>query len=111
MPFFRKHHRARRRGFTLIEAALATTIVGVGVVASAQLFLSCTQQNASSANMTTAMLLASNVREAMSGLAFNDPTNGTATFGKETGETLPVFDDIDDFDGGSFNPPIDSLRA
>ncbi|MGH7180055.1 MAG: hypothetical protein ACREJC_21940 [Tepidisphaeraceae bacterium] len=68
-------------------------------------------QNRTAADMTTAMLLASNVREAMTGLSFRDPYTGTTTFGPETGETLATYNDVDDFDGRSFSPPIDSLRA
>lgn len=106
----------RRRGFTLIESALAAVIVGVALVASFQLFAACTQQNATSTRMTTAMMLAENVHEAMIGLMFSDPGTGTATFGPETAETLDKFDDVDDFNGPSpgpgmtLNPPVDSRR-
>jgi len=92
-------------------------IVGVAIVASMRLFASCSQQNSVSTRMTTAMLLAGNVREAMTGLSFNDPIFGKATFGSEVGETLASYNDVDDFNGPansvsqSFNPPIDSLRA
>ncbi|HVT90162.1 MAG TPA: prepilin-type N-terminal cleavage/methylation domain-containing protein [Tepidisphaeraceae bacterium] len=103
-------HSKRRRGFTLIETALATVIVGVGIVAMMQLFAACTFETRASAQMSTATLLASNIQEAMGGLTFADPSVGHTHFGKETGETLATFNDIDDFDAGSFNPPIDSLR-
>ena len=46
--------RRRRRGFTLIEASLATVIVGVGILSMMQLFTACTQQNGNAVNMTTA---------------------------------------------------------
>lgn len=101
---------ARRRGFTLIETALATIIVGVGIVASMQLFATCSVHNRSSNQMTAAMLLCDNVREAMAGLNFNDPTTGKTTWGAEE-SGLAGFDDVDDFDGQTFSPPIDSLRA
>jgi hypothetical protein len=35
----------------------------------------------------------------MAGLPFSDPSNGTQTFGPESGETLATFNDVDDFDG------------
>ncbi len=107
----------RGRGFTLIESALATVIVGVALVATFRLFAACTQQNANSTRMTTAMMLAENVHEAMIGLLFNDPGTGMTTFGPELGETLIRFDDVDDFNGPAggpgltLNPPIDSRRA
>src|SRR4051812_38526077 len=101
-----------RRAFTLLETALATIIVGVGIVATMQLFAVCSQQNRAANQMTVAMLLCDNIREAMAGLSFNDPTSGKTTWGAEAGETnVSAFDDVDDFDGKTFSPPIDSLRA
>lgn len=101
---------SRRRGFTLIEAALATAIIGLGLVSGIRLFAACTQQNHASNRMTIAMLLATNIHEAMIGLSFNDPSTGTTHFGPEAGETLQTWDDVDDFDGSTFNPPINSQR-
>ena len=86
-------------------------IIGIGVVASIRLFSACSMENRTSNQMTTAMLLCSHVREAMVGLTFNDPISGETNFGFESGETLVSFDDVDDFDGQTFNPPIDSLRS
>jgi type II secretory pathway pseudopilin PulG len=104
------HPRKPRSGFTLIEATLATIVVGVGILSLMQLFTTCTQQNAAASHMTTAMLLAQNVQETMAGLTFNDPAYGKTYFGPEPGQSLASFDDVDDFDGQTFNPPIDSNR-
>jgi type II secretory pathway pseudopilin PulG len=98
------------RGFTLIEATLATIIVGTGVLAAVQLFGTCAQQNMHSAQATVAMSLANNVQEAMGGLAFYDPQFGHATHGSESGESLSNYDDLDDFNNRTFNPPIDANR-
>jgi len=100
-----------KRGFTLIEAALATVIIGVGVVAMMQLFNSCTRENATGTRMTTALMLAQNIRELTQTLAFNDPASGRSVFGAETGETLASYDDVDDLDGHTFSPPIDATRT
>jgi type II secretory pathway pseudopilin PulG len=100
----------RRRGFTLVEAALTTVIVGLGVLATMSLFAACSQENMSASEMTTAMELATNIQEAMANMAFADPIKGTTNFGPETGETLSSYNDVDDFDGKTINPPIDSLR-
>jgi hypothetical protein len=100
----------RGRGFTLIEAALATIIVGVGIVSMMTLFAACSQQASAANQMTTAPMLANNVHEALVGLAFADPTFGHQYFGPEPGETLTTYNDIDDFDGSKFNPPIDAQR-
>ena len=103
--------KRRRSGFTLIEASLATVIVGVGLLAMIQLMASLTDQNQAAHQMTTARLLASNVQEAMAGLSFNDPAYSTTYFGPEPGETLAFYNDVDDFDGRSFSPPIDATRV
>jgi len=100
----------RSRGFTLIEAALATVIIGVGVVAAMQAFGAGTRLNRNATHMTAAMLLANNIQEVTAALPFNDPIYGRTTFGPESGEVLGTYNDLDDFDGMSFNPPIDTSR-
>ena len=40
-----------------------------------------------------------------------DPTSTTLKWGPEPGESLSGYDDLDDFDGLSFNPPIDAQRT
>src|SRR4051812_50211530 len=74
-------------------------------------FGTCSMQNISATQTTTAMMLASNVQEAMANVSFCDPIMGKTTFGAEGGESLATFDDVDDFDGQSLNPPIDALRT
>ncbi|HSI35943.1 MAG: prepilin-type N-terminal cleavage/methylation domain-containing protein [Phycisphaerae bacterium] len=109
----RRRHPARARGFTLVEAAITTVIIGVGCVALLELLGAGTVANKESAQLTTAMNLAGNVREAMSSLYYSDPTASTH-WGPETGETaVSAFDDLDDFDGWSSSPgnPIDARRA
>jgi len=93
-----------------MEASLATLIVGLGVVSMMQLFAACTRQNRAAFDMTTAMLLAQNVQETMADLEFTDPAYGKTYFGPEGSQTLATYDDIDDFNAQTFNPPIDSVR-
>ena len=104
----RPRHRARR-GFTLIEAAMTTVIIGVGCVAMLELLGAGTLANNEGSELTTAMNLAGNVRECMTGVAYTDPTNPTH-WGSESGETTATYNDIDDFDGKTFSPPIDARR-
>jgi len=40
----------------------------------------------------------------------NPARETTAVFGPESGETLATADDVDDFDGQTFSPPINSQR-
>jgi prepilin-type N-terminal cleavage/methylation domain-containing protein len=98
------------RGFTLMETALAIVIVGVGFLSVFELYTNTSRQNFESASVTTAAALAGNVREMMQGLRFDDPVDRLRRFGAESGEDVGDFDDVDDFDGVSLNPPLDSTR-
>ena len=55
---------SRRRGFTLVEAATATVIIGVAFTALLQLLAVGTVSNREGAELTTAVHLANNVHEA-----------------------------------------------
>lgn len=109
-------HRPRRarRGFTLIEAAMATVIIGVGVVAmvdAQQVFI---RSNNWSSKASTAAFLANEIREMTRFMPKHDPvtrievntSGGSALlfgWGIESNEfTVDDLDDLDDFDGLSF---------
>src|SRR3954466_11339350 len=98
-----------RGGFPLIEAALVTTIISFGVLAMLQLLAVGTVSNSDGAEMSTAINLAKGMRELMVGMPIADPQTPTH-WGAESGETLATYDDIDDFDGRSYSPPIDARR-
>lgn len=97
-------------GFTLIETALATVIVGVGVVAMMQLLTVCSSQNSGASQSTTAIYLAQCVQEMMADLPFNDPSG--AGFGREESGGLLTWDDVDDFNGWdtTAGAPVDATR-
>jgi hypothetical protein len=101
--------RLSRSGFTLIEAALVTTIISFGVLAMLQLLAVGTVSNSDGAEMSTAINLAKSVREMMVGMPIADPQTPTH-WGSEAGENLASYDDIDDFDGKTYSPPIDARR-
>ncbi|CAN5762785.1 hypothetical protein BH11PLA1_BH11PLA1_22130 [soil metagenome] len=102
------------RGFTLLESALATVIIGVGVLALVEAQATFSRNNDYSSSSATAAYLAGEIRERMRVLPRHDPVTGlfvvgsgsTATlsgWGPDTGETLAEdFDDVDDFDGQVF---------
>ena len=100
-----------RRGFTLMEASLAVMIVGIGFLAVMELFSACTMENQKSTQVTTAQLLCTNIQEMTANMSFKDPYYAATAWGAEAAETLANYNDIDDFDGLSFNPPLDSTRA
>jgi prepilin-type N-terminal cleavage/methylation domain-containing protein len=100
----------RRRGFTLIETALTVTIVGVAIVSLVQFLAAGTVANVDSAELTTGMTLARNVREFSLRLAFMDPTT-PSTWGIDSGESAAdptTYDDSNDLAGRTFSPPVDS---
>lgn len=120
-----------RSAFTLIETALATVIVGVGVLASIEANTSFLQKNAWSTNTSTATFLANELREMTrryprhdkfaGGLYFEDAIahTGFHGWGPEPNEvlidpdTLAIlgfdFDDLDDFDGALFGSATTTL--
>jgi len=110
-----------RPGFTLIETALATVIIGVGVLAMMDAFQGFLRANSWSTQSSTATLLAGEIREMSrtfprhdafaGGIYFENPTAHTTFrgWGPEPDETDPsMFDDIDDFDGAVFGSAADS---
>ena len=107
----RRRRAGAARGFTLLEASLAIMIVGVAFVSVMELFAACTRENQLAARITTAQLLAANVQEMTASLPLKDPFYAATNFGPEPGESAQDYNDLDDFDGESFNPPFDSTRA
>jgi prepilin-type N-terminal cleavage/methylation domain-containing protein len=67
----RRPAAAARRGFTLIEAAIVTAIVGIGVVALLQLLAAGSMANIQSSELTTAVFLANNIDEMMQGASYD----------------------------------------
>jgi Tfp pilus assembly protein PilV len=97
-----------RRGFTLVEAALVTVVIGTGVLGMLELLAAGTQSNSAGNELTTAVNLAGNVREIATGLAFQDSTFPNQWNTKEA--TVAAYDDIKDLDGCTFQPPLDAGR-
>ena len=87
-------------GFTLIETALATVIVGVGVLSIVAAQQAFHKQNAWSTNASTATRLGNEIREMTFRLPRHDPVTGLILpWGPEDNELwVGDFDDLDDFD-------------
>lgn len=110
MQRYGSSHYRSLAGFTLLETLLAIIIVGVGVTAAINLFATCAQQNQESVRMTVATNLANNIQELTASASYTDP-RGQWGWGLESGETLNSSNgtlDLDDFNGASFNPPVDA---
>lgn len=102
--------RKAGRGFTLIETALATVIIGVGVVAIVEAHQAFMKSNQWSSHAATATFLGGELRELTMNLPRHDPVTGlrieagtVVGWGPEPGEVVVEdFDDLDDFDGLTF---------
>ena len=100
MRFFHQpnvNRRHGRRGFTLMETAMAQVIVGVAIAAMCQLLTVGTQSNRAAGDLTTGVNLANVIHELAVGLPFTD--GGSPVIG--------TFHDIWDLNQ-TFTPPIDS---
>jgi type II secretory pathway pseudopilin PulG len=96
----RRPGKRHRRGFTLIETALATIIVGVGVIAMVSAQAAFHKKNAWSTHASIAMALGNEIREMTWNLPQRDPVTGDAFWGPEANEiSFDDYDDLDDFDG------------
>lgn len=128
MPTSNSKHRSsntRRRGFTLIEAALTTVIIGTGVLAIVAAQQAYHQKNNWAQRTNTAMLLANELRERTVRMPLRDPAGGTG-MGPEADEftssgepDVRLFNDLDDFADPdesttifgrtTFSPPINAM--
>lgn len=115
----RRRQRQRQSGFTLIESALTTIIIGTGVLAILAAQQAYHMKNNWASRTSTAMLLANELRERTLSMPLHDPITGATTLGPEVDETVALaYDDLDDFAGTvtagvgagqTFNPPINAL--
>ena len=100
----------RSKGFTLIEVLIATILVGCAIASLMVANRAFTQANDAGTDLSTAEFLIEQIKELMALLPVVDPQTD-ATFGPETGEILAGYDDLDDFDGANFSPPINADRS
>ncbi len=92
-----------RRGFWLVESAIAIAIIGISVVAVVGSQQSCHIQAVQSERLATGMRLAAEIREMSLLLPANDPITGSSYWGAELGELIPLdIDDLDDLDDAVF---------
>lgn len=94
------HHRRMTRGFTLIEAMLAVTVLGFAAAGVLLPFVSGVAVRAEGMRRTLAASLARDLMEQIVRLPFHDPSGPASDYipEPEPGETGPtLFDNIDDF--------------
>jgi prepilin-type N-terminal cleavage/methylation domain-containing protein len=104
--------RLSNRGFTLVEVAMATAIIGLGVTALLVSVASGTRANDSGQKLTQATFLAGEIREWTCKLPFKDPNSSNA--GNPPGldpSDNGTPNDLDDLLGAVYSPPRDGSGA
>ena len=99
----------KKTAFSLIEVLFATILVGLAVTALLVASSSMTIANGAGTDLSTAEFLIEQIRELTALLPVIDPQTEFDVFGPEEAD-LAYYDDLDDFDGASFSPPIDANR-
>jgi prepilin-type N-terminal cleavage/methylation domain-containing protein len=100
-----------KSGFSLIEVLFAVMLVGLAIASLMAANGAFTKANGAGTDQTTAEFLIGQIRELTALLPVIDPQTELATFGPESGETLATYDDLDDFDGAGYSPPINAGRT
>lgn len=96
-----------RRGFTIVEAALATLLVSVAMLASLTVASKTITSRARVADRVKAQQLALDLMSEILQQAYQDP-NVTPVFGLEPGESptcRAAWGDVDDYNGWTESPP------
>ncbi len=105
-------HRGPRgvRGFTLIEAIVATAVVGIGISALMVATKSGTEVNMAGREITQATFLAQELREWTLRLPFSDQddTDRDNPPGHDGSDPQVFVDDLDDLMGVTYSPPRDA---
>jgi prepilin-type N-terminal cleavage/methylation domain-containing protein len=104
------NNRKSTEGFTLIEVLIAAILVGVSVAALMAANGTLTMANGAGTDQSTAEFLAEQIREMTAMLPVVEPGATTPAWGPEE-TSVSVYDDLDDFDGATFSPPIGANRA
>ncbi len=111
-----RHNRSRSvrdgshgRGFTLIEVAVTTILVGLAFVALMVAAGSATRINSTNRDLTQAVILAQEIREWTLHLPFSDPDPGDQGNppGPDGSDPQDFIDDLDDLMNITYSPPRD----
>ena len=102
----RASSRDHRSGMTLVEVLVATILIGVALSAMLGANGYVPSVNRAGTNLSVAQSLLEHIKERTEALPVADPETSNAQFGPEEANWTD-YDDLDDFFGASFCPPID----
>jgi hypothetical protein len=88
---------------------IAIILIGVAIASLIAANNAFTEANAAGTGLSTAEFLLEQIRELAILLPVVDPNDGITTFGPEEA-SLAEYDDLDDFHGANFSPPISADR-
>lgn len=103
-------HTRYSNGFSLVEVLIAVVLVGLAIAALLASNSALTIANSEGAELSTAEFMTEQIRELTTMLNVVDPETGIGTFGPEEPNFIS-YDDVDDFDGAVFSPPISADRS
>jgi type II secretory pathway pseudopilin PulG len=92
---------------TLVEVMVATVLIGIALSAMVGANGYITQINRAGCDLSVAESLLEHIKEKTEALPVVDPETSNAQLGPEEADWT-LYDDLDDFDGASFCPPIDA---
>jgi prepilin-type N-terminal cleavage/methylation domain-containing protein len=102
--FHNRKHDDPRRGFTMAEVLISTTIVGVMLAAALESVGMVYRSRRISANRLTGPGLAQELMAEVLSMPYEDPQSPGGSIGPETGEAIrDMFDDIDDYNNWNSN--------
>ncbi len=103
--------RTSRRAFSLVETTIAVVLVGGIYIVALNLVGASKVTQARYTDREQGMLLAESLLNEILALPYEEPDDLGSILGIELGETADdrtTFDDLDDYDGWSATPPVDS---
>ena len=101
----RRPKKVTRVGMSLVEVAIATSVLGIGVAALMVSTSSSTSVNDAGTKLNQAVFLAQEIREWTMGLSFVDPEEPNNPLGADAGDGST--DDLDDLMDSVLSPPKD----
>ena len=104
---FQKRGCKRRRGFSLVEVAVSSLLVGLVLVGAMDCLGGVIRGHMNTSNAGRGPLLAGQLMTEILSQSYEEPVD-PPTFGRESPESgvnRLVWDDVDDYDGWSATPP------